>query len=147
MLESLPDHILEKICLYLPTAIPFLLLSKTTYTLCNSPYVKSHQLATHIPKQILASPHLRHLLFSSEQTCIQYMRLLEPKLKQLLNDLKPFATLFERLIPFVPGRRKSTYNWFLIAEVPKVKAMNPGISHKEAFMTAARNVIILLQSF
>jgi hypothetical protein len=39
------------------------------------------------------------------------------------------------------GRQPSAYNLFMKAEIQRVKAENPSLSHKEAFSKAVQNVL------
>ncbi|KAJ3034502.1 hypothetical protein HDV00_004967 [Rhizophlyctis rosea] len=145
MLQTLPEHIQEAICLLLPNIPPFLLSSKLIFPLRHSVAVKAAHLTNQSPTQILNGPtHFRNLLLSSEQVCIRYMRIVEPQLQQLVGRLEPLLKNTAPVHSFFPspprvGTDTSPYNLFMKEELPKVKADNPGIGHKDAFKMAAQN--------
>jgi hypothetical protein len=46
-------------------------------------------------------------------------------------------TISYQLLQYIAKRAPSAYNVFMKTELPKVKAENPGMAHKEAFKVAA----------
>ncbi|XP_057848509.2 axial regulator YABBY 5 isoform X2 [Cryptomeria japonica] len=55
------------------------------------------------------------------------------------GGVEPETSRFVSMVPEKRQRTPSAYNCFIREEIQRIKAINPDISHREAFGTAAKN--------